>query len=392
MIRQVIKKINKEKVMEPSQYPVRKLIAVSGMSPQIVTETLYALATRKEVPFIPTEIHIITTEEGANNAELNLLRAGKDKQGWFNKLCQELDLPDIQFSSENIHIIINEQTNQVLADIRTPEDNETAASYITEFIREQSKDNNSALHVSIAGGRKTMGYYMGYALSLFGRHQDRLSHVLVSEEFEGNPEFYYPTRDGDIIFDTRNGKNKPLDPAKAKVILANIPFLRINNNEAKNTMNGFSFKDTIQATQELLQPPTLVIDLEQQLILANGHLIELQDQRFAFYFWILERQQKRPVKTPANEKEQYDYFVEFMDIYKNIKGEMGSIDKTDDAFDDGMKAEYIQQSVSRIKSEIEKQLGMASTPFIIKSHGRPATYTISVKPDNILYDTISIKK
>ena len=70
--------------MEPSQYPTRKLIAVSGMSPQIVTETLYALVTRTEDPFIPTEIHVVTTEEGANNAELNLLRAGKDKLGWFN--------------------------------------------------------------------------------------------------------------------------------------------------------------------------------------------------------------------------------------------------------------------------------------------------------------------
>ena len=84
--------------MEPAEYPKRNLIAVSGMSPQIVTETLYALATRSENPFIPTEIHIITTTEGANNAELNLLRAGKDKIGWFNKLFQELNLPDINFS------------------------------------------------------------------------------------------------------------------------------------------------------------------------------------------------------------------------------------------------------------------------------------------------------
>jgi CRISPR-associated protein (TIGR02584 family) len=28
------------------------------------------------------------------------------------------------------------------------------------------------------GERKTMGFYVGYALSLFGRAQDRLSHVI----------------------------------------------------------------------------------------------------------------------------------------------------------------------------------------------------------------------
>jgi len=371
--------------MQPAHYAKRKLIAVSGMSPQIVTETLYALASRIESPFIPTEIHIITTVEGKNNAELNLLRAGNKQTGWFNRLCQELNLPEISFSVDNIHVIVNDQTGEALADIKTPQDNEAAASFITEFIREQCQDNDSALHVSIAGGRKTMGYYMGYALSLFGRQQDRLSHVLVSEEYEGNPQFYYPTRTGEIIYDNRYGKQKPLDPAKAKVILADIPFLRINNNEAKNTMNGFSFKETIQATQELLQPPTLKIDMAQQLIWANGHELKLQDQRFAFYCWILKHQELDPVKTPADGNEQFAYFVEFMGIYKEIKGEMGSIDKTDNAFDNGMKAKYIQETVSRIKTEIEKQLGMAAAPFIVKGHGRPATYTISVRPECIFY-------
>jgi CRISPR-associated protein (TIGR02584 family) len=39
-------------------------------------------------------------------------------------------------------------------------------------------DPQASLHVSIAGERKTMGFYVGYALSLFGRTQGRLSHVL----------------------------------------------------------------------------------------------------------------------------------------------------------------------------------------------------------------------
>jgi CRISPR-associated protein (TIGR02584 family) len=33
----------------------------------------------------------------------------------------------------------------------------------------------------------------GCALSLFGRPQDRLSHILVTHEFEAHPEFVYPT-------------------------------------------------------------------------------------------------------------------------------------------------------------------------------------------------------
>ena len=42
----------------------RILLAVTGLSPQIVTETLYALAIATDTPFIPTEIHLATTAEG----------------------------------------------------------------------------------------------------------------------------------------------------------------------------------------------------------------------------------------------------------------------------------------------------------------------------------------
>jgi CRISPR-associated protein (TIGR02584 family) len=59
-------------------------------------------------------------------------------------------------------------------------------------VRELTADPDCAIHASIAGGRKTMGFYLGYALSLFGRPQDRLSHVLVSSPFESNQNFFYP--------------------------------------------------------------------------------------------------------------------------------------------------------------------------------------------------------
>ncbi len=372
--------------MQASQYPVRKLIAVSGMSPQIVTETLYALATREKDPFIPTQVHIITTSNGANNAELNLLRAGKDKQGWFKQLCQELGLSGVDFSRENIHVIVD-ANHKPLSDIKTPEDNEAAASYITEFIRTQSQELDAALHVSIAGGRKTMGYYLGYALSLFGREQDRMSHVLVTEAYEGNPAFYYPTHNGDIIYDNRNGKNMPLDPAQARVTLADIPFLRINNDEAKNTMAGFSFRETINATQEVLKPAYLVIDRSKQLLLMNGHRVELQDQRFAFYCWIIEKQfNNAPLFSPL-EGTIYKYASEFLAFYEKIKGEMGATEKTEKAFKKGMSKDYVSQTVSRINEEVKEQLGsIASAPFLVKKkRGKENPYKITVQSNNIVY-------
>jgi CRISPR-associated protein (TIGR02584 family) len=59
---------------------------VTGLTPQVVTETLYALAVQRQPPFIPTEIHLLTTAEGAEEARLGLLSADP---GWFHRLCRD---------------------------------------------------------------------------------------------------------------------------------------------------------------------------------------------------------------------------------------------------------------------------------------------------------------
>jgi len=67
----------------------RVLLAVTGLSPQIVTETLFALAVRGRSPWLPTEVHIITTAEGGERARLALLHP---RDGWFHRLRQDYDL------------------------------------------------------------------------------------------------------------------------------------------------------------------------------------------------------------------------------------------------------------------------------------------------------------
>jgi CRISPR-associated protein (TIGR02584 family) len=61
--------------MNPENYPRRILLCVAGLSPQIVTETLYALAVMGKPCFVPTEIHLLTTAEGAERVRLSLLDA-----------------------------------------------------------------------------------------------------------------------------------------------------------------------------------------------------------------------------------------------------------------------------------------------------------------------------
>jgi CRISPR-associated protein (TIGR02584 family) len=79
------------------------LLCVTGLSPQIVTETLYALAVAQDPPWIPSEIRLLTTTRGAENAKLMLL---SDQPGWFYRLSQDWSLPRIAFDDSHIEVMV----------------------------------------------------------------------------------------------------------------------------------------------------------------------------------------------------------------------------------------------------------------------------------------------
>jgi CRISPR-associated protein (TIGR02584 family) len=58
---------------DSAEFPRRVPLAVSGLSPQVLTETIYALAVKRKPLFLPTEIHLVTTQERARRARLTLL-------------------------------------------------------------------------------------------------------------------------------------------------------------------------------------------------------------------------------------------------------------------------------------------------------------------------------
>ena len=208
---------------EPHAFPRRVLLMVTGRTPQVVTETLYAL-TQRAVPFVPTEVHLITTAEGAQDANLALL---DPHEGWFHRLCVDYGLTGIDFDSSRIHSI-RDQDGRPVEDIRTAAEHRACADLITETVRDLTADEDgSALHVSLAGGRKTMTYYLGNALTLFGRPQDRLSHVMVPPPYETNREFFYPSPLSRPLY--VEPLKRYFDAKDAEVTLAEIPFVRLRN-------------------------------------------------------------------------------------------------------------------------------------------------------------------
>jgi CRISPR-associated protein (TIGR02584 family) len=265
----------------PERCSRRVLLAATGLSPQIVTETLYALAVRGA--WIPTEIQIITTRQGAEIAESALL---SDDPGWFQRLCEEYGLPRIRFGIEDIHVVTGAD-KAPLNDIVDEAANVAVADFVTEKVRAITADPGASLHVSIAGGRKTMGFYIGYALSLLGRPQDRLSHVLVSPPFESLPDFFYPARSERVIRD-RNGQ--AVDAKDARIYLGNIPFVRLRDRLPKRLLEGAArFSEAVAEAQNALPPLSLRLEPATQMVIAGGKAFILEPLHFALYWMMAAR-------------------------------------------------------------------------------------------------------
>ncbi len=371
----------------PHTYPRRILLTACGLTPQVVTETVYALAVARRPAFVPTEIHVLTTAEGAQHVRLSLL---SDEPGWFRRMCQEYDLQFVSSENFTIHLLESDGGTP-LSDIRTVEDNERTADQITALVRELTRDDQAALHVSIAGGRKTMGFYLGYALSLFGRPQDRLSHVLVPAPYESHREFFYPTKRSRVIY-TGPPDVRPLDTSEATVTLAEIPFVRLRHGLPEGLLEGRAgFLEVVRAAQQALGPPELKIDLRGRRILAGGKEIRVAPAELAFLSWFAQRKLNRRsgVECPTEGYANPDYAREYLAEYERVFDNLGPSDRTPQALRAGMDKNYFLQRRSKLHKLLSKALGPRASAYFIQTAGRrPGTrYELKLEPAQIHYLT-----
>lgn len=276
--------------LEPQFYPRRALVMVVGLTPALVTETLYALAFGT-TSFVPTEIHLITTEAGKTSC----FQALGGAAGKIAELAQDHSLA-ISPDDIRYHVLGSDQ-GCPLDDVRTPDDNEITANTILRVVQELCADPGSAVHVSLAGGRKTMGYYAGYALTLHGRLQDRLSHVLVNQPFETLTEFYFPPKTprefSRSVQPPRPPDETRYNSADAMIDLAQIPFVpvgRLLQPKLLTPEHGFSAA-VGRAKQVMLlleQSCPLELDCSSNTLVVAGLRIPIEPRAFAFYRWFAE--------------------------------------------------------------------------------------------------------
>ena len=232
-----------------------------------------------------------------------------------------------------------------------------------------------------------MGFFLGYALSLYGRPQDKLSHVLVSEPFESSLGFYYPTPTSRVL---EMPGGRLVDSASAQVTLAELPFVSLRHGLPEALLTGLaSYNETVEAARHALAPPALQIDLAARRVCAAGKAFALPPAELALLSVFARRalRGEAPLPAPAKELPDAEWKKRYLVELRWIAGPLGDLDETERALRQGMDGAYFSAHLSKLKKILRRELGPAAGPYLISGGGsRPRRYSLGLRPAAVSYD------
>ncbi|MFN3371034.1 MAG: CRISPR-associated ring nuclease Csm6 [Sphingomonadaceae bacterium] len=248
----------------------RTLLVTAGSTPQVITETIWALAMHNP-PWMPDRIVLAATAAGAR-----LYQEGKPDRGLAPLLGEEGRLAAL-FAAlapgrpmPEVELLLPSDGSTPVADLRTAREVELFAEALLERVAQLTEGETGELHLSLAGGRKTMSFLAGQVLTLVGRRQDRLSHVLVEPaEFESRPDFWWP------------GDGSP-GSGGARVLLHEVPYVRarawVDVATVLRGPGGERFRSAVARANLGLGEPDLCLDLGRSILQAGDVPVELAPQ------------------------------------------------------------------------------------------------------------------
>ena len=351
------------------------LLAVTGLSPQVVTETLFALHQQNKSV---DAIHIITTRQGKEKINAHLL---SPKDGKYYEYLKEYDIDPatIDFGFGNVHTI-KDSNGIEIDDIEGEEENEWLLKKCLELAFAFTKDSNTTIFFSVAGGRKTMSSCLMVAAQLYGRPQDRVYHVLVSPEFESNREFYYPPRKSvPIELKGKNGQPYVKETKYARVTLVPVPFVSIRDRLSENMLSEPKDPATLMLSLVREDPYGLTIDLHGCKLTYKNLELDMMPARLALYAFFALQKKKCKEELPScrgctecfvetqNIVERQD---EITDLYRKISGTR-PLDEMSDSGILGLTPENFHSYKSKIRQDLERGFGLyALAELAIESVGK----------------------
>lgn len=349
----------------PSAQPFREiLIFVAGATPQIITETIYALAMQ-DPPVYADELHVITHSLGKSLIKQKLV-----SDGILAQLCREYSIPPLTLIDSSF-LVISDERGRELGDIRSVTDNEQAGDQIAAFLRDKASLPDARLHCSLSGGRKTMTYYMGIAFQLFARQWDRLYHVMVAPEFEKVEQFFYPPKQPRVLTVRSSRGEITLNTADADVSLVQLPMIHLRDKVPAQaaTIRQIVAEGQKEIDMAAIQRPVR-INLAERTLYIGDTLIDLSPIQLMLYTTFLNLKQQ-PCRFSSR-----DYchtctacFIPLVDliskeaieqmaqIYQTIYG--NDPDKAHELlerWDRNLETDLLRQQISKINRTIQDDL------------------------------------
>jgi CRISPR-associated protein (TIGR02584 family) len=353
------------------------LLAVCGLSPQVITEALYALWHEGRGVHA---IHVITTRSGKERLLAGLLAP---QEGKFHALLLDRGIASgaINFGSHNIHTLTTPAGTE-LEDIITANDNEILMETCLELAFRFTRDPATAVFFLVAGGRKTMTSCLTLAAQLYGRPHDRILHVLVSPEFENCRDFWFPPRQS-VPVRLHDAKGQPYlkESRYAEIQLITIPFVSVRDQLGQDMLDHP--RPPAELMQSLIrdEPRLLTVNLAEGK-LAYGHMeLDMHPARLALYAFFAER--KKNCRLQHNCTGCTDCFLDSAAVidgdgiarmYERIPG-IRLLSEMSDTGIGSLSKENFQSYKSKIRRDILRAFGQASIADLeIASRGdRPET-------------------
>jgi CRISPR-associated protein (TIGR02584 family) len=226
------------------------IVAVSGYIPNVISETLYVLSVQRNIEI--SNIISITTS-GGKEALLKGLEKRRipiffGKNGVIQQLCTEYNLP---IPKQDI-IVMKDENNIELEDVRSSIQIEHAANSILKEIRQLTSDDDVVLHCVYAGGRRIMATYMGLALTLFGRSVDQFYYASLTPEILTEDQSYcYPKNNVKSITITKEGKQIEVMAETISIELQNIQYMRLGGRYRNILPKNISFSEAVDSLNEI---------------------------------------------------------------------------------------------------------------------------------------------
>lgn len=362
------------------------LLAVTGLSPQVITETLFALHQQNRTV---DAIHIITTRQGKEKINAHLL---SHKDGKYYQYLKEYDIDPatIDFDFQNVHTI-KDPNGMEIDDIEGEEENEWLLKKCLDLTFSLTKDSNNTVFFSVAGGRKTMSSCLMLAAQLYGRSQDRVYHVLVSPEFESNREFYYPPRKPiPIELKDKNGQPYVKETRYARINLVPIPFVSMRDRLSANMLDEPKDPATLMLSLVREEPYRLTVDLAAGKLVYKHLELDLMPARLAIYaFFVLQKKNcKKDITTCRDCTECFlemndiiERQQEITDFYRRIAGTRELCEMSDSGIL-GLTAENFNSYKAKIRKDLERGFGLyALADLAIESVGRKPDTRYGIKMD-----------